>query len=404
MKWTSRCLQSGNGFRLVFSFLLLLLLNQNLAIAQTDYWQQPLESLPQRQGYVPGSFRFELYLPLLKNKRVGLVVNHTSQHNGRHLVDTLLASGVQIKKIFAPEHGFRGKAPEGEMVKSETDPKTGLPLISLYGKSKKPSAEMLADVDVVLFDIQDVGARFYTYISTMKLVMEACNENNKRFIVCDRFNPLGYCTGGPVLAKGLESFVGAFPIPTVHGLTVGELAKMVKAQNWIPRAKKLKMNVIPCLGYSHKDTNFPALPPSPNLGTPLAILAYPHLCLFEGTNWSVGRGTPMPFMVFGFPDSTRGSFQFTPFRVDSHQVKPLYNGKICFGTQLTRDSITNCFSLKFLIQAWKQSKGDSTFFNSFFPRLAGTHSVKDWIRRGEEPVFDQTAWLKKRKKFLLYPE
>jgi hypothetical protein len=374
------------------------------AVAQSSKWTLPLDSLPQKSGYVPGSFRFDQYLSLLKTKRVALVVNHTARFQGRHLVDTLLASGVQIVRIFAPEHGFRGTVAAGETVKSGIDPGTGIPLVSLYGKNKKPGSEMLAGVDVVLFDIQDVGARFYTYISTMKLVMEACAENRKTFLLCDRANPLGFCTGGPILEKDLESFVGVFPIPVVHGLTVGELARMAVKRRWIKSGSRLKMKVIPCLGYNHSDTIFPETAPSPNLKTPLAILAYPSLCLFEGTNWSVGRGTAFPFQVFGFPDSSSGTFRFIPSRPDSSQPKPLYDGKVCFGTQLEIDSISSCFSLKFLISAWKRSGQNPTFFNSFFPKLAGVRNLEDRIRKGEDFPFDQNAWLKLRKDFLLYQE
>ena len=394
------CLHTRNFFLITFCYLVL----PGISICQPNFWTTRLDSLAQKSGYVPGSFRFGLYLQALENKRVALVVNHTSIHQGKHLVDTLISSGIQIVKIFAPEHGFRGTAAEGEMVKSGLDAKTGIPIVSLYGKSKKPSKEMLKDVDVVLFDIQDVGARFYTYISTMRLVMEACNENHKQLIIADRFNPLGFCTAGPVMEKKFMSFVGAFPIPIVHGLTIGELAKMAIGEHWMRKGKQLKMRIIPCVGYKHSDTLFPEIPPSPNLTTPISILAYPSLCLFEGTNWSVGRGTSHPFQVFGFPDSTAGQYTFVPGKKDSLQLKPLYYNTTCYGSRVTRDSITACFSLKFIIQAWNRKSTDPAFFNSFFPRLAGNQWLKEHIKKGEYPVFDQTEWLKRRVKYLLYPQ
>ena len=361
------------------------------------FWHSQLDSLPQPQDYIPGSFRFSEYDSLLKDKRIALVVNHTAEFKGTHLVDTLIKRGNRIVKIFAPEHGFRGTAAAGEEVQSGIDVKTGLPLISLYGKTKKPTQTMLADVDLVLFDIQDVGARFYTYISTMKLVMEACAEQGKDFLVCDRANPLGFCTGGQILKKKYTSFVGAFPIPVVHGLTIAELAEMAKKKSWFQAAPKLKLHVVKCLGYSHKDTIFPSVPPSPNLKTPLAIMAYPSLCLFEGTNWSVGRGTSSPFEIYGFPDSLAGQFEFTPIENQVH------GGKKCFGSKLEIDSIKSCFSLRFLINARKSQAGGKAFFNSFFLRLAGGHQTRRNIEKGIEDSSDLSKWNSMRKKFLLYP-
>jgi len=361
------------------------------------FWHSRLDSLPQPPAYVPGSFRFSDYDSLLRGKRIALVVNHTAEFKGTHLVDTLIKRGNRIVKIFAPEHGFRGTAAAGEEVQSGFDVKTGLPLISLYGKTKKPSQAMLADVDLVLFDIQDVGARFYTYISTMKLVMEACAEQGKVFLVCDRANPLGFCTAGPILKKKYTSFVGAFPIPVVHGLTIGELAGMAKQKSWFHAAPNLKLYVVKCLGYSHQDTIFPSVPPSPNLKTPLSILAYPSLCLFEGTNWSVGRGTSSPFEMYGFPDSLAGSFQFKPIE------KQVHGGKKCFGTKLEIDSIKSCFSLRFLINARNSHAGEQAFFNSFFIRLAGGPQTRRNIEKGIEDSTDLSKWNSMRKKFLLYP-
>lgn len=364
----------------------------------------PLEAWPLKTGYVPGSFRFGEYLNQLKGKRVGLVVNHTSRFRGVHLVDTLLAQGVRIERIFAPEHGFRGDKAEGVKIDHSTDSRTGIAIVSLYGKNKKPSPAQLADLDVVLFDIQDVGARFYTYISTLKEVMEACAEQGKPLILADRFNPLGFCSGGPILDLKHQSFVGAFPIPIVHGLTMAELARMAVKKEWFKEAKKLKLNVVPCLGYRHSDTLFPEVAPSPNLRTPLAILAYPSLCLFEGTNWSMGRGTEFPFEVFGFPDSACGTFRFRPARSDSSAPKPVHNGLWCYGERLQPDSLKSCFSLKFLIRAYRLRSGDPRFFNSFFYKLAGVDYLQEAIQTGKEPEFDLGEWEKDREKVRMYPK
>jgi len=369
-----------------------------------QWWAQPLSDLPQKQGYLPGSFRFEQYEKWLKGKRVALVINHTSQLKGVALVDTLQKRGIKIQKIFAPEHGFRGTAEAGQYVHSGMDEKSGLHVVSLYGKNKKPNAEMLKDVDVVLFDIQDVGARFYTYISTLKFVMEACAENNKRLIVCDRANPLGFCVSGPTLMRGFESFIGEFPIPVVHGLTVGELALMAKKNAWFKSSKNLRVNVIPCLGYTHQDTIFPEIAPSPNLTTPLSILAYPSLCLFEGTNLSIGRGTEFPFQVFGKNDSLFGPFSFTPQHIIKSGPAPVLAGKNCYGFRLTLDSIKECFDIRFIKYAYQKSEKDSLFFNSLFNKLAGDPWLKSDIKYGVPIKFKNEKYLVKRKKYLLYPE
>ncbi len=368
-----------------------------LAQRSESFWHTRLDSIPVPAGYLPGSFCFEEYDSLVRGKRIALVVNHTAEFKGTHLVDSLLRRGIGIVKIFAPEHGFRGTAAAGEEIKNGTDSRTGLPLISLYGKTKKPSPAMLADVDLVLFDIQDVGARFYTYISTMKLVMEACAEQGKEFLVCDRANPLGFCAAGPVLKPKYMSFVGAFPIPVVHGLTVGELAMMAKGKNWFQKSRQLRLHVVRCRGYSHEDTIFPALPPSPNLKTPLSVLAYPSLCLFEGTNWSVGRGTESPFEVYGYPDPKAGKFQFFP------GGKQVHGGGTCFGTRLTKDSLPSCFSLKFLLDARKRRPADPAFFNSFFIRLAGNKKIRTRLDKGLDYEENLKDWMALRFRYMLYP-
>jgi len=383
-------------FRIIIWFLMLLQVSIK-AQHNAAFWHSRLDSLPQPADYIPGSFLFSEYDSLIRNKKIALVVNHTAEFRGRHLVDTLLSRGIRVVKIFAPEHGFRGTAEAGEVIRNGLDARTGLPLISLYGKTKKPTPEMLKDVDLVLFDIQDVGARFYTYISTMKLAMEACAELGREFLICDRANPLGFCSAGPVLKTKYISFVGAFPIPIVHGLTVAELGTMAKSKKWFKQAGKLKLHYVKCRGYQHKDTIFPSRAPSPNLRTPLSILAYPSLCLFEGTNWSVGRGTEHPFELYGYPDSLAGNITFIPAKGQVH------GGKQCYGTMLGSDSLPACFSLKFLSDARNRRAKDSFFFNSFFDKLAGTRRLKTLINRGEEFKDDLANWSKLRSEFLLYP-
>jgi hypothetical protein len=384
-----------NG-RSFFSVLAIILILTARSAAQ-DFWYQPLESLPQPPNYVPGSFRFDEYEALIRGKRIGLIINHTAEFRGEHLVDALLKREMKIVKIFAPEHGFRGTAAAGEAIKNGQDSKTGLPVISLYGKTKKPSPEMLTDLDLVLFDIQDVGARFYTYISTMKLAMEACAEQGKEFLVCDRANPLGFCVGGPVLKPKYMSFVGAFPIPVVHGLTVAELARMAKARSWFKKAAELKLHTVPCSGYRHSDTIFPSLPPSPNLRSPISILAYPSLCLLEGSSWSVGRGSDHPFECYGHPDALSASFRFMPSKGQLH------GEKLCKGELIRPEMLRSCFSLQFLLNAKKQTPEGQPFLSPFFNRLAGGKSLAACLKRNEEYQDDLSEWKKLRSAFLLYP-
>ena len=259
---------------------------------------------------VIGAARFEEYVPQLKGKKVGVVVNQTSAIDGEHIVDILLAKEVNITKIFAPEHGFRGTADAGEKVKSGKDVKTGLPILSLYGKTRKPSKAMIQDLDVLIFDIQDVGARFYTYISTMHYVMEAAAENGKRVIVLDRPNPNGHYIDGPIRKSNLKSFVGMHPIPIVHGLTVGELAKMINGERWLKGGLTCDLTVVKCENYDHNTFYELPIKPSPNLPNIRSIYLYPSLCLFEGTVVSVGRGTSTPFQIYGHPRYKNGTYQF----------------------------------------------------------------------------------------------
>jgi len=357
-----------------------------------------------------GAVRLSQYLPLLQNKKVALVVNQTSVVNQTHLVDTLLTYNIKIQKIFAPEHGFRGTADAGEKINSTKDIKTGLPLLSLYGKDKKPSAEQLADVEVVIFDIQDVGARFYTYISTMHYVMEACAENNKAFIVLDRPNPNGHYVDGMVLQPDCQSFVGMHPIPVVHGLTVGELAKMINGEKWLANGKQCNLTVITCENYTHNTPYCLPIKPSPNLPNDRSIALYPSLCFFEGTVVSVGRGTDFPFQVIGYPDYPKKDFSFTPVSKEGAKNPPHLN-QLCYGTDYRQTNVgTSNFSLAPLIHYYQTAPNKTAFFNDFFTKLAGTKQLRQQIEAGKTEEEIRATWhqdLEKykqlRAKYLLYP-
>lgn len=367
-----------------------------------------------------GAERMADYLPTLAGKNVGLVVNHTSivGPNQTHLVDTLLAQKITVTKVFAPEHGFRGLADAGQEIKTETDPKTGLPVISLYGNTKKPTPEHLKGLDVVIFDIQDVGTRFYTYISTMHYVMEACAEAGIPVIILDRPNPNGFYVDGPIMEDKYKSFVGMHPIPVVHGLTVGELAQMINGQHWLANGIQCKITIVPCFGYTHQTMYQLPVKPSPNLPNMEAIYLYPSLCFFEGTIMSVGRGTDMPFQIYGHPDFAIGGYEFTPKRMPGAK-NPLYNGKQCLGFELHefgQDYFERTCKLDFqwLIQSYKyfESIGKGAeFFNSFFEKLAGTPKLREMIindysseEAGAQWQADLDKYLTMRQQYLLYPD
>ncbi len=368
----------------------------------------PTKAKPIDSTLQVGAAQMEHYLDALENKRVGLVVNHTSLVNGVHLVDTLLASGVKVQKIFAPEHGFRGTADAGEVIQNAKDTKTGLPIISLYGSNKKPTAAQLKDIDILIFDIQDVGVRFYTYISTMHYVMEACADNRKRLLILDRPNPHGNYVDGCVLKPAYRSFVGMHPIPIVHGLTVGELARMINGEGWLLSGKACILQVVPVKNYHHSDAYTLPVKPSPNLPNQQAILLYPSLCLFEGTKMSVGRGTPFPFQVVGAPDARFGDFQFTP-SATAGAKNPLYKGQTCYGIDLRTPLAKRAFTLRYLIDFYRKSPNKNTFFNNFFDKLVGTDKLRKQIVAGmsEEEIRaswqeELTAYRTLREKYLLY--
>lgn len=365
-----------------------------------------------------GASQFERYLPLLKDKKVGIVANATSMVGSTHLVDTLLSQKVQIIKVFAPEHGFRGNHGAGDHVSDEKDAKTGLPLISLYGKNKKPSVEMLKGLEVVVFDIQDVGARFYTYISTMHYVMEACAENKIPVIVLDRPNPNGFYIDGPVLDPKFKSFVGMHPIPVVHGCTVGELAQMINGEKWLAGGITCNLTVVSMKGYDHKTLYELPVAPSPNLPNMSAIYSYPSLCFFEGTNISVGRGTEYPFQCFGSPTNKTGKFAFTPQDIPGVVKDAPYKGQLCKG-HLVKEFGEFYFPthkeiyLNWLVDTYNTCDDKSNFFSSadFFDKLMGNSSVRENIIKGATGEEIRKTWTqeleeykKMRKKYILYQD
>lgn len=334
---------------------------------------------------------------------IALIANHSSRiHESRgegstHLVDSLLSLGMNIRKVFAPEHGFRGDAHNGAHIEDEHDAKTGLPLISLHGEFRKPSPEMLADVRMVLFDIQDVGARFYTYLSTLFLVMEAAAETGTVLVVLDRPNPHGHQLAGPVLEPQWTSFVGQIPVPILHGMTLGEMAQMINGEGWLANGITCDLIVIPCEGYAHSDRWFPTIAPSPNLPTDESIALYPSLCLFEPTEASIGRGTPNPFECIGFPGMPVGSFAFTPQPIAGAAPYPKHEGVVCTGQnlkELGRDWIeaSSGFDLNWIVQyadIWKETHPDQPFVRtpSSFGRLSGSDDmVEAFLEPGDAPI------------------
>ena len=358
-----------------------------------------------------GADQLEAYLPMLRHKRVGLVVNHTSLINKTHLLDTLLARNITVDKILVPEHGFRGEAEAGANVKSSVDARTNIPIISLYGNNKKPKPEDLQGLDVLVFDMQDVGTRFYTYISTMHYVMEACAENDKHLIVLDRPNPNGSYFDGPVLEPEHKSFVGMHPIPIVHGLTIGELAGMINGEKWLKNGVTCPLTVIRMQNYDHDMPYALPVKPSPNLPNALSVALYPSLCLFEGAKVSIGRGTHTPYQVLGSPYYPDTSFYFIPKPIPGMATKPEFEGQKCYGIDFTKNPIEYKLTLQPLIHFYEQTKNKVDFFNSFFARLAGTKKLQQQIEAGLSEEEIRKSWqpeLQKyshmRLKYLLYPD
>jgi uncharacterized protein YbbC (DUF1343 family) len=366
---------------------------------------------------ITGAERTHEYLPLLKNKKVALLVNQTATIGNTHLVDSLLKLDVHIQKIFSPEHGFRGNADAGEKVGNTKDASTGLSIVSLYGKHRKADAADLKDVDVLIFDIQDVGTRFYTYISSLQELMESAAENNKPLIILDRPNPNGHYVDGPVLLDtALRSFVGMQAIPIVHGMTVGEYAQMLNGEKWLKNGVQCKLTVITCERYDHHTFYQLPVKPSPNLPNMAAIYLYPSTCLFEGTALSLGRGTDLPFQVFGHPSYPKNLYSFTPRSTPGAKEPPLKN-VTCYGYNLTgtpdavRKEMDGKVQLKWLLQAYQLFPEKEKFFIPFFNKLAGNTTLQRQIKQGLSETEIRKSWepaLKKfkttRKKYLLYAE
>ncbi len=343
---------------------------------------------------VVGAQQYAKYLPQLKSKRVGLVVNQTSMVGQTHLVDALLTKNINITKIFAPEHGFRGDHDAGAHVKNAVDSKTGIPLISIYGKNKKPNQAALADVDVIIFDIQDVGVRFYTYISSMHYMMEAAAEQGIEFLVLDRPNPNIAYVDGPILEPEFNSFVGMHPIPVLHGMTVGELAKMIKGEGWINKAPDLKLTVIPVDHYTRKSAYSLPVKPSPNLPNDQAIALYPSLCFFEATPISIGRGTDFAFQVIGYSPITLGDFSFIPRAIKGAALNPKFKNQTVQGLDLRQANITG-LNLTYLINAYTElSKNNISFFEraDFMDKLAGTNKLRLAIEAGQSEAQIKQSW------------
>jgi uncharacterized protein YbbC (DUF1343 family) len=378
-----------------------------------------------------GADNYEVYLPLLKDKKVGIVTNQTGvvtfhtitmqyvqdpriapqtkiESKEVSLVDFLIEKKINLQKIFAPEHGFRGTADAGEHVVDGKDPQTGLPIISLYGNNKKPKPEQLTGIDILVFDLQDVGARFYTYISSLHYIMEACAENNIQLIVLDRPNPNGGIVDGPILEKEYTSFVGMHPIPLLHGMTIGEYAQMINGEKWLKNGIQCDLKVIPCLNYKREMAYSLPVKPSPNLPNDQAINLYASLCLFEGTNVSVGRGTEMQFQIYGSPFLPKGDFSFTPIP-NFGSKEPPYKNQLCYGEDLTAIPKMKQLELKWLLKAYNTTLDKSKFFTDFFTKLAGTKTLQQQIETGKSETEIRDSWKKgleefkaMRKKYLIY--
>ncbi|MFI5219742.1 MAG: exo-beta-N-acetylmuramidase NamZ domain-containing protein [Bacteroidia bacterium] len=375
-----------------------------------------LREIQTEREVIVGAEQTTKYFPLLKNKTIAVVANQTSLIKTTHLVDSLIAAKIKIKCVFAPEHGFRGEAGAGEKIANTVDVKTGILVYSLYGTNHKPENGDLSGVDFVLFDIQDVGARFYTYISTLHLVMESCAENHIQLIILDRPNPNGHYVDGPVLDKKFASFVGMSPVPIVHGLTVGEYAQMVNGESWLSNNVKCQLKIIKCINYDHRTFYSLPIKPSPNLPNMPAVYLYPTLCLFEGTMISVGRGTQFPFQVLGYPGFKEGEFAFTPVSIAGVVKDPPYKDTECRGIDLREFGNEYIKNYRGLYLYWLKGFYDtypdkSKFFISFFDKLAGTDKLRQQITDGWSEEKIRQSWqedLKKykmlRKKYLLYED
>lgn len=370
----------------------------------------------QAQQVLTGAEQFPVYLSSLKGKKIGLVVNQTSTIGSTHLVDTFQKLNIKINVVFAPEHGFRGNYSAGEKVKSGVDKQSGLKVISLYGNNKKPTPQQLKGLDYVIFDIQDVGARFYTYISTLHYVMEACAESGIKLLILDRPNPNGFYVDGPVLNTNFKSFVGMHPVPIVHGLTVAEYAQMINGEGWLQNNAKCQLHIVKMQGYDHNYRYTLPIKPSPNLPTMSSVYLYPSLCLFEGTNYSLGRGTTKPFECLGKPTNRDGDYLFTPKSLPGVADNPPHMNQLCRGYDLSLFSENVLLKqprlyIQWLIDLYEVDSSKASFFNPFFDKLAGTDSLRLQIIAGKSEQEIRESWEKDlhsyrtiRMKYLLYPD
>ena len=383
-------------------FLFLLLMLSCMTIPQ--HGSEP------KRPILLGAAQQAAYLPLLQGKKVALVVNPASCVGVRHLVDVLLDQGIAVKKVFAPEHGFRGDSGAGELIVDAVDAVTGVSIISLYGAVRKPTQEMLEDIDVVVFDLQDVGVRCYTYLSTLHDVMEACAVHQCPLIVLDRPNPNGHYVDGPVLNLAFQSFVGRHPIPVVHGMTLGEMACMINGEGWLQDQLRCALTVITVKHYTHQTPYSLPIPPSPNLPNEQAVALYPCLSFFEGTTISTGRGTPFPFQVLGYPDPSFGTFQFTPIGMPGKAPSPKYQDQCCFGMDLRNTQRPYCLDLQYLLRFFQLAtvRGVS-FFGPTFDMHAGSTLLRQQIGVGCSEEEIRASWQEGlkvygdiRKKYLLY--
>jgi uncharacterized protein YbbC (DUF1343 family) len=408
-----------NGRNIIFGTLFLIMTASYLASAQKTVHQaiKGTTQIPDN-GIITGADQTNLYLDYLRDKRIGMVINQTSVI-GKNLTlsaDSLLKLGVNIKTIFGPEHGFRGDASNGADVNNSVDAKTGLAVVSLYGnKHYKPTPDDLKGIDLMIFDIQDVGARFYTYLSTLQYVMEACAENNIELMIFDRPNPNGFYVDGPVLDTALRSFVGLNPIPVVHGLTIAEYAQMLNGEGWLKNHVQCKLKIIKMANYRHKLPYKLPVNPSPNLNTEKGILLYPSVCLFEGTTLSLGRGTMFPFLMIGDPSLTgKFTYSFTPVSIPGMSENPPQKNKVCFGINLQDYDTgmirkTGRMNLSWLLDLYKAFPDKAHFFNAYFAKLAGTNELKKQIEAGQTEQQIRASWEPAlshyktiRKKYLLY--
>jgi len=364
-----------------------------------------------------GADQTELYVNYLKNKNIGMVINQTSVIGKNYVssLDSLLKLGIRVKKIFGPEHGFRGTASNGASVDDTVDPQTGIPAISLYGKHYKPTPADLKGLNLVIFDIQDVGARFYTYLSTLHYVMEACAENHIELMILDRPNPNGFYVDGPILDTAYRSFVGLDQLPIVHGLTIAEYAQMINGEGWLKNHVKCKLKIIKVAGYTHDTPYSLPINPSPNLNTPRSILLYPSVCLFEGTTLSLGRGTLMPFQVLGHPSLNKEfRFSFTPVSIPGMSEDPPQKNKLCFGIDLrgydvNQFRVNKKIDILWLKKLYEAFPDKEHFFNAYFTKLAGTDELRKQIEAGKSEEDIRKSWeqglsryKEMRKKYLLY--